>query len=155
MACTLLIYLWVSDELGMDRFHKNGQRLYQVFTNQHQTKSIVTLGDGPGLLGEALEQELSEIEYAVSSSGVGRDFILSAEDLHVRAAGQFASKDFFKMFSYPLIEGDKNRVLLDKNSIVISEAKAHAIFNTTKNIIGKTIEELLYAVRFCVVVRGI
>jgi putative ABC transport system permease protein len=139
MACTLLIYLWVSDELGMDKFHENGQRLYQVLTNQHQTKSIVTLGDGPGLLGEALEQEMSEIEYAVSSSAIDKEFILSASDLHVRAAGLFGSKDFFKMFSYPLVEGDKNKVLLDKNSIVISEAKARAIFNTN-DIVGKTIE---------------
>ncbi len=140
MACALLIYLWVSDELGMNKFHENRHQLYQVFTNQHQTENIVTLGEGPGLLGEALAEEVSEIEYAVSCSNVGRHFILSADDLHVRAAGLFASKDFFKMFSYPLIEGDKNRVLLDKNSIVISEAKALAIFNTTKDIIGKTIE---------------
>jgi ABC-type antimicrobial peptide transport system permease subunit len=140
MACTLLIYLWVSDELGMDKFHKNGQRLYQVFTNQHQTKDIVTLGEGPGLLGEALEQEMSEIEYEVSCSQVGRVFTLTAADKHIHAAGHFASKDFFKVFTYPLIEGDPGQVLADKNSIVISEAKALALFNTTKDIIGKFIE---------------
>ena len=140
MACTLLIYLWVSDELGMDKFHENGPRLYQVFTNQHQTKDIVTLGEGPGLLGESLEQEMSEIEYAVSCSQIGSVFTLTAADNHVHAAGHFASKDFFKMFTYPLIEGDRGQVLADKNSIVISEAKALALFNTTKDIIGKFIE---------------
>jgi hypothetical protein len=30
LACALLIYLWVTDELAVDKFHKKDDRLYQV-----------------------------------------------------------------------------------------------------------------------------
>ena len=35
MACSLLIMLWVQDEIKMDRFHENDARLYSVMENQH------------------------------------------------------------------------------------------------------------------------
>jgi putative ABC transport system permease protein len=140
LACALLIYLWVSDELGMDKFHKKDSQLFQVMTNQNRPDGIVTLGTGPGLLAEALLQEMPGIEYAVSTSPIDDYFTLSANDKHITAAGQFAEKDFFTIFSYPVILGDKHKVLTDKNAIVISEKMAMALFNTTQNIIGKTIE---------------
>lgn len=44
------------------------------------------------------------------------------------------------MFSYNLIQGDKNDVLRDKNSIVISEKLAKQLFNTTEHVVGKSVE---------------
>jgi hypothetical protein len=30
MTCSILIMLWVQDELSFDRFHKNGPQLYRI-----------------------------------------------------------------------------------------------------------------------------
>jgi ABC-type antimicrobial peptide transport system permease subunit len=57
----------------------------------------------------------------------------------VRASGPYVGKDYFHIFSYELLQGDKNTVLADKNSIVVSEALALKLFNTTENILGKTV----------------
>src|SRR5688572_4178160 len=65
LACTLLIYLWVTDELNMDKFHKNESRLYQVMESQQHTGSIRVTDSTPWLLAETLEDEMPEIEYAV------------------------------------------------------------------------------------------
>src|SRR3712207_7813417 len=51
-------------------------------------------------------------------------FTLTYNNKHIRATGKFAGKDYFKMFSFPLTQGNKNQVLEDKNSLVISEAMA-------------------------------
>ena len=138
LTCTLLIYLWVNDELNIDKFHENNNRLFQVMERQQQSEIDVTEGT-PGLLAERMIQEFPEIELAASSTWADWHS-LSVGDKHIKAQGHYASKDYFRIFSYPLIHGDKSQVLTDKNAIVISKKLAEILFNTSNNIIGKEIE---------------
>jgi ABC-type antimicrobial peptide transport system permease subunit len=155
LACTLLIYLWVNDELSIDKFHAKESQLFQVMTNHDNAEGIVTWEGSPGPLAEALKEEMPEVIYAVSSSIIPDKFTISDEENHISAAGQFVSKDFFNAFSYSLIQGDKDQVLADKNAIVLSEALALKLFNTTQNIVGKTIEWQILHFKQPVIITGI
>ncbi|MEX2233805.1 MAG: ABC transporter permease [Cyclobacteriaceae bacterium] len=155
LACAIFIYLWVADELSMDKFHEKDSQLFQVMTNQNRSDQISTIVQGPGLIPEALAAEFPEVEHAVGSSGAGDIFILSMPGKNVNAAGQFAGKDFFKIFSYPLLRGDKDQVLAEKNSIVLSEEMAMALFNTTENVVGKMIEWQAHSMSQQVMITGI
>ena len=68
-----------------------------------------------------------------------RRFTLTADDKNIKAIGQYAGKDYFKIFSFRFLDGDRNKVLADKNSIVISDQLAKKLFGSTDHIIGKTI----------------
>lgn len=141
LACALLIYLWVNDELNFDRFHEKDSQLFQVMQNVDMTEEIVTWDVTPGPLAEALVDEMSEVECAVSVFEVhlqGKPN-LSFKDNKIKVNCLFVSKDFFNIFSYDLIEGDANKILTDKSSIVISEELAMKLFNSATNVIGKTI----------------
>ena len=142
LACTLMIYLWVTDELNVDRFHEKDPQLFQVMKNNDTKEGIITMESTPGILARTLIKEMPEIEYAtevIPTSWYG-EVTLFAEDTDVRASGQFVGKDYFNIFSYKLIHGNKDKVLSDKNAIVISEKLAMKLFNTTENVIGKVIE---------------
>jgi hypothetical protein len=54
LACTLLIYLWVADELSVDRFHRNDDQLYQVLRNIQLPMELKPRESTPARLGEAL-----------------------------------------------------------------------------------------------------
>ena len=144
LASALLIYLWVSDELKVDKFHEKDDRLYQVMRNFDRPNGIVTRDLTPTPLAEALAEEMPEVEYAVSVNDFfswrSKEGILSNGDKQTEAKGLHASRDYFHVFSYDLIRGDKDKALVDKNSIVISEELAKILFNSTENIIGKTLE---------------
>ena len=154
LTCAIVIYLWVSDELSVDKFHKYDRRLYQVMTNQNRPDDIVTLGHGPGQLADEMPMELPDIEFAVGSSKIA-EFSLSVPGKNLAALGQFAGEHFFKIFSFPLIQGDEDRVLTSKNAIVLSETTALALFNTTENVIGKTVEWEFRGFNHSVVVTGV
>lgn len=141
LACTLLIFLWVNDELNVDQFHKNDANLYQVLENVEQGGGIITRMTTAGPTGEAMAAEMPEVEMAVTTT-LERimDGVLTFEDTDIKAGGLYASKDFFKMFSFKLIQGIPAQVLSDKKSIVISEELAMRLFGTTENIAGKMIE---------------
>ena len=142
LACAFMIYLWVNDELYVDKFHEKDQRLYQVLANQKNSNDIRTIEETNALLARTLKDEMPEVEYSAGllpSSWYGK-ITLSAKDNNIKAKGHFADKDFFNVFSYHLLQGDKNSVLKDKNSIVISKDLALKLFHTTENIIGKPVE---------------
>ena len=139
LTCSLLIYLWVKDELNMDKFHEKDTRLFQVMTHKQNTGALETSPSTQAILAEALADEIPEIEYAVTSTGDANKFTLSGLQ-HTHGEGYMASEDFFNAFSYEVIYGDKSKLLADKKSIVISERLAIALFNTTQNSIGKVIE---------------
>lgn len=155
LACAMLIYLWVAGELSMDKFHEYDGQLYQVYTNQNRPDGIVTLGEGPALLQDALTSEFPEIESAAGSSGIFDLFTLSAEGKNVSAAGQFAGKEFFKIFTYPLISGRTDQVLADKSSIVLSQRMATTLFGSSDNVIGKMVEWQTPGLRKEVLVSGV
>jgi putative ABC transport system permease protein len=141
LACALLIYLWVDDELNFDKFHEKDDQLFQVMQYIKTTKEIVTMGATPGPLAETLAEEMPDVEYAATVFEIhlqGKPN-LSYEDKKIKANCIFTGKDFFNIFSYNLIEGDANQVLSDKNSIVISENLAKKLFNSAANVTGKTI----------------
>ena len=143
LACAIVIYLWVNDELSVDKFHEKDSQLFQVMENQKNAEGIRTVEWTPGPLAKALAEEIPEVEKAVTVMPYSwfPEFMLSVgEDKTIKAVGQFAGDDYFNMFSYKLFQGNQGQVLSDKNAIVISENLAKRIFGTTENVIGKTIK---------------
>ena len=140
LACALLIYLWVHDEFSIDKFHENDRQLYQVMQNVQTPSGIITLESTPGLLARTLAKEMPEVESAVSvfpPADHTLKGILTVDENHVKARSKFADHDFFKIFTYPLLQGDKEQVLSDPYSVVISEELAMQLFHTTENVLGK------------------
>ena len=142
LACTVLIYLWVNDELKKDQFHELDDRLYQVMERQQHTGSVRVTDSTPWLLAEALETEMPEVAFAATATPTywfGNQ-TLSVNNNAIKANGKYAGKDFFNIFSYGLLQGDSDQVLADKSSIVISRDLAMKLFNTTESVVGKTVE---------------
>jgi len=141
IACTLLIYLWVQDEMNVDKFFANNDQIFQVMEH-HKTGGDVTISDeSTGLISDILPVKMPEIKYAASVAPADwfQKFTLSAGDKNIKASGQYAGKDYFNIFSFNLLDGKKDKVLADKSSIVISDELAIKIFGTTQNLIGKVI----------------
>ena len=144
LACAILIYLWVTDEMSFDKFHEKDRQLYQVMQNAPLPDGVFTTEGTPGLLFEALAQEMPEVEdAAVAAYAPGGRLskgIISFGNTNIKASELHVSKNYFNVFSYLLMQGDKAQVLSDKYSVVLSDELALKLFHTNENIIGKTVE---------------
>jgi ABC-type antimicrobial peptide transport system permease subunit len=142
LACTIFICLWVWDEWQIDRFHQYDNRLFQVMINEKNGDQVATSTGTDGALGNVLANQMPEVEYAVTTTPPSwfQQFNVSYKENTVGATGNFVSGDFFRVFSYKLIEGNPAGVLADKNSVVISASLARRLFNTTANVRGRTLE---------------
>jgi len=144
LACVLLIYLWVSDELSVDKFNANDSRLYQVIkTAPGADGSIDTYKSTPGLLGEYMQKELPEVQYATVVRAEEFDEekgIISTNNKRFKANCEFVDQNFFKVFSYTIIDGSANGFALNKYGVLLSDKMALKLFGTTQNLIGKNFE---------------
>ena len=91
LICTLLIYLWVRDEISIDHFHQRGDLIYQAMEHQQYADNIMTTNSTPGILAEALREEIPEVEYAATTSWIN-PFTLSAGDHNVKADGYYVGE---------------------------------------------------------------
>ena len=143
LACALLIYLWIADELNVDKYNEKDKQLYQVMENLKTENGIKTITGTAGLLGKALAEEMPEVEYSVSvlpASWFPFQGVVTNGETHIKAGGQYVSKDYFNAFTINFSEGDKNQLFADKSAVALSDELAKKLFNTTQNIIGKTLK---------------
>ncbi len=140
LTCVLLVYLWVFNEVSIDKFHENEASLYQVRRNVPIGQGAIgTFTSNSSLMLKALQEEVPEVEMAVAIYEFDGNARLETETKKLSAFGHMASDDFFKVFSFPLISGDKNTVLSDVSSVVISSKLASRFFGPDVDPIGKTI----------------
>jgi putative ABC transport system permease protein len=157
LACVLAIYLWINDEWSFDKYHVNDDRLYQVMVNAKTENGIETTKYTPHTLSDVLASEMPAVEYIVAATPdrCFPEFTLSAGDKKVKGFGKYASKDFFKIFSYHLTEGNASSVLADKKGIVLSKSQAQSLFGSADNAIGKMVGYKVVGIERQCMVTGI
>src|SRR4051794_3308829 len=64
MASAFFILLWIQNEMSFDRFHLNGARLYEVWSNDVVDNSIRSLVNTPEIMAPSLKEDVPEIELA-------------------------------------------------------------------------------------------
>lgn len=117
LACVLLIFMWVDDEMNMDKFQS--EQLYQVRENVDQGGGMITRITTPGPMAAELATAFPEVEMAVSTTvDWGIEGIMTVNNKDMRARGMYADTDFFRMFTFPLLQGDPGSVLKDKMGVV-------------------------------------
>ena len=139
LACSLLILLWVQNELNIDAYHVNGDRLYKVYEREYYDHKIDGNYDTPALLGEELKKVLPEVEHAINMGDGNDNHTFRVNNKILKLSGTFAGADVFKMFSYPLIKGSVNDALNSPLSIAISQKMAAMFFASPGDAMGKTI----------------
>ncbi|HEV7347738.1 ABC transporter permease [Telluribacter sp.] len=138
MASSLLIFLWIQDELNVDAYHANGPYLYNVMERQMYDGRVEAGTGTPGLLADELKKEFPEVKHAAA---------LSWEEQHTFAVknkvnkekGRFAGADWFSMYSFPLLEGTAGSALTAPNGIAISRKMAEHFYGSPAAAIGQSI----------------
>jgi putative ABC transport system permease protein len=141
LACTLLIWLWVDDERGIDKFFPREHRIYEVMEMNRMNGDRKVSDESSGLVSDLILAQAPEVEYAASLAPPNwwPKYTLSIGEKNIKATGQYAGKGYFNIFSFPLMEGKPDAVLKDKQSIVISDDLARRLFNRTDNLIGQPV----------------
>lgn len=138
MACSLLILMWVHDEYSMNAFHENGDRLYSVYERQYYKDKVDGFHSTPGILADELKRVFPEVQYATGFAWMA-EAAFEVDDKQIKVSGTYAGPDFFKMFSYKLLQGNAENALSRVSDIAVSRSVAESFFGSTEAAINKTI----------------
>jgi putative ABC transport system permease protein len=153
LTTSILVLLFVINEFGFDRFHRNIADLYLLMKNQQQADGVSTNRTSAGPIGDGLRATLPEVVNAVRVAGTGT--LARTADKQVSVDGIFADTGFFSMMSFPAVEGNPGMALLDPHSVILTESAVKKLFGAG-NAIGKTfIVDDTVPVRVGAVVRDI
>ena len=141
LACSLLIFLFVKDEVSYDRFNKNSDRVYRVvkdFVNDDGSR-LPDATTPPGL-APALQKELPEVDTVTRVfPSWGRDYLIKYGDKKLSEQGVYrVDSSFFTVFAFPFVKGNAKTAFQNVNSVVVTESTAKKYFGTD-NALGKTL----------------
>jgi len=133
MCVSLLIFLWVQDELSYDRFNKNADAIYRITLKAGSLEAATS----PLGLGPALHEELPEVEAATRFLLSDEKVLAYGDRRFKEAAIGYADSNFLRMFNYPLVKGSSGEALSRKDEILLTESTAKKYFGNDDPI-GKT-----------------
>ncbi|GAB5474534.1 MAG: ABC transporter permease [Maribacter sp.] len=138
LAVTALILIWISFEVGIDQFHENKDRIYQVYNKAPVDGELWTWNSTPKVMASVIKKDYPEVE-AVSRFYYDTPLLFAKGDKRIKSTGTIVDPDFLKIFSFPLLEGTVETVLDGVNSVVITETFAEKIFGN-EPAVGKMVK---------------
>ena len=138
LAGAILISLWVLDELSFNRFHENADSLYRVEFDQDYSGKLFHVGVTPHPLAPALKESLPEIVDATRYVRTGEFLVRVGDDAFYEDNARIVDPSFFRMFTFPVVEGDPIAALSVPDSLVLTESAAERYFGDAAAL-GKTV----------------
>ncbi|WP_319500224.1 FtsX-like permease family protein [uncultured Draconibacterium sp.] len=128
LTLVLLLSSYVSNEVSVDAFHANKDRIYRVHGDNIETFAPP--------FGQYILENIAEAESYTRTFRI--DGTLTYNDKKFESGNcLLADSTFFSIFSFPLLVGDASQVLEAKESAVLSESFAKKIFGNT-NPVGES-----------------
>lgn len=125
IACCLLIFSFVRHERSYDRFHTNAEEIFLLRGRLALgNAAMMTAADLP--LGPTLPGRFPEVVETVRLTL--KTLIVRKEADLFKANGLAADPSFFRVFSFPLLEGGTDEILNDPQAVVLTEGMARRHF---------------------------
>ncbi|HEX3072082.1 MAG TPA: ABC transporter permease [Ignavibacteriales bacterium] len=139
MSCSILILLWVQDELSFNKFHKDADQIYRVAETQYYAGGEeFKIYNTPNPLAAALKEENPEVMYSARYAQWFGEMLVQQGDKRFYEIVQAADPSFFKIFTFPIIKGDKETFFDKPHSVLLTEKAAEKYFGK-EDPIGKTL----------------
>jgi len=148
IACTLLIVIFIKNELSYDRFHRNADRIFQVVLNGNMDGQEFWAGNTPPPVGAALTSNIPEVEsftrfYKPNDMVVRYEQTNAAEKFFTEKNVLAVDSNFLQLFDFKIAEGNAATALMKPGSVVITEEMAKKYFgddpDSYRDPIGKTL----------------
>jgi putative ABC transport system permease protein len=138
LAICMIIVLFVYNEWQYDKHFTNADRIYrircEVTFGGNDIKGLYT----PGPMAATLLADYPEVEAAVRLRDRGSYLVKRTTENIKEQKVMWVDKDFFKVFSIPLLAGNPATALAEPNSIAISKTLADKLF-PNENALGQTL----------------
>src|SRR3989337_1802378 len=122
ITCAILIFTLVKYHLSFDTFHSKKDRIYRITTEWHQ-EGISREPNVPQPMGKAFRDDYTfaeKVAMVYSRSDALVSIPSSEDNKKFEENIAFAQSEFFEILDFPLIQGDKNTILTEPHTDIIT-----------------------------------
>jgi putative ABC transport system permease protein len=139
MTSCLFIFIYVTDELSYDQFHRNPENIYRVGLHGIIGTQDINVSSTSYPLAAAMQTTIPGVEQTVRLWPRLQGMVVkNGTKAFTERTLYFADSTFFQFFDFELVQGDAATVLKEPNSIVLTEETALKYFDQ-EDPIGKTL----------------
>ncbi len=131
MTACFLMFLYVSFEKSYDNFNTKADRIYRIVTDVKTQSELIKEGMTTGPIAVNTKKEFPEIEEAVRITPQDGFLVKKGDVRFQEKRCVLADSTLFKVFDFPLVEGNPNTALVQPMSVVISQSAAKKYFGNT------------------------
>ncbi len=137
LTVCMLIFLYTKDEISFDKFHENKARLFRVVQNWQFGDQVQAMGITNSIVAETFGKEIPSVQQYVRING--EDVTIKKNNEVFTEKPLFVDDNFFSVFTFSLLEGNRRTALTDPHSVVLSKDMAKKYFGTT-DVTGKIMQ---------------
>jgi len=134
MACSILIFLWVQDEMSFDKFNRKPDHIFRLTGKASDVEAAVV----PPPLAYAIKSQVPAVQNATRIAVLQKMITIGTKKFNEKRI-YYADSNFLQIFNYPLLKGNAATVLSSPNNVVITEATAKKYFGGADEAMGKTL----------------
>ncbi|MBU1720123.1 MAG: ABC transporter permease, partial [Bacteroidetes bacterium] len=138
LLCALLIFLYVSDELSYDTYHKNHRNIYRINSDIQIAEKTDLAAFCPMTFGPAIKKEIAEVKDFVRFRRIGKRLCRARGREFYEENIFFADPSILTVFTHDFVEGNPVTAMQQPNSLLISESFSARYFGSA-NPIGQEI----------------
>lgn len=138
ITCCLLISVYIKHEFSYDGFQQKGERIARVIMDYGMGGNSNKGNYTSTYVGPSFKTNFPEVEDFVRIAA-GKKIVRNGDKLFVEKRLLYVDSTFFKLFTFPLSEGDAKSALNGPNKIILTNSAAKKYFNDV-NPVGKTIK---------------
>lgn len=144
LVISLVIAFYVIDDLTFDRFHPESENIYRSLTLENTNSGTMTYSITAGPIMPAAKENIPEVVAATRAFAIGTPFVAAGSvpfaemnaDNAISLRGFMTEPEFFNVFGFKIIRGDRETALVDPNGVLLTPDAAVALFDE-EDPIGK------------------
>ena len=155
IAASFLIVLYVVDELSYEQSFEDKERIYRVATAANfGDQQLTHVAASPAPMAGGFKSQIPEVESITRFQPIS--LTITHDDNFYKEDGvMFADSTFLDVFSYEVVEGNPESILVEPNSIVLTRSMAIKYFGEEALKAGAVMDQILKTDRGAFGVTGI
>ncbi|MEP6845886.1 MAG: ABC transporter permease, partial [Panacibacter sp.] len=139
ILCSCLIFLYVTDELSYDNYSPLAERTYRINFFGKLGERDVNSAQTQAPAGPLFKTEMPQVEEMCRLRPNGRSIVKYENNSYNESNVLFADSSLFRVFNFPLLQGNAGNALTEPNTAVMSATMSKKYFGNS-DAIGRTIK---------------
>jgi putative ABC transport system permease protein len=140
LTCSIIIYLWILDEVNYDKYNVNYDSIYRLVQDQKTANGVFKAACTPAPMVIAFKENFPEIKEAARYRPTIQKVMVSYQDKKFYEINfGYADPELLRIFTFKFLRGSEEHALDKPDGILITKHIARKYFGE-EDPIGKSIK---------------